>query len=413
MSRRVVVTGMGVITPVGNTVPDMWSALQEGKSGIGPLTYFDVTDFPTKIGGEIRNFNPEEVFDKKEARRTPKFIQLGVKASKDAIEMSGILNDPKLNKDRVAVLLGSGIGGLNVMEEQQTILLQKGAKRVSPFLIPMLIPNMAGAFVSMRYGFRGPNFTIVTACATGTHSIGEAAKLIIRGDADVAVAGGTEGAMTPLGLAGFCSAKSLSERNDAPEKASRPWDKDRDGFVMSDGAGVMVVEELEHAKARGAHIICEIAGYGASDDAFHMTAPPENGEGGALSMANAIKDAKISPSDINYINAHGTSTLLGDIAETRGIKATFGDHAKKVAINSTKSMTGHMLGGTGAVELIVCALSIRDNVVHPTINLDNPDPQCDLDYVPKVKRNLEVNYALSNSFGFGGHNATVILKKYR
>ena len=412
MKRRVVITGMGAITPVGNSVPEMWGALLSGKSGIARLTLFDVSTYPTQIGGEIKNFNPEDVFDKKEARRMPRFIQYAMKVAKEAVESSGLPLDT-VNKDRVAVSVGSGIGGLNIMEEQQMILLQKGAKRVSPFLIPLLIPNMAGATISMRYGFRGPNFTIVTACASGTHSIGESYKLIIRGDADVAVAGGTEGAMTPLGLAGFCSAKSLSERNDAPERASRPFDRDRDGFVMSDGAGVMVLEELEHAKARGAKIIAEIAGYGASDDAYHMTAPPENGEGGALSMTNAIKDAGISAADIDYVNAHGTSTLIGDIAETRGIKAAFKESAKKIVINSTKSMTGHMLGGTGAVELIACALSIRDNIVHPTLNLENPDPECDLDYVPKVKRALELNYALSNSFGFGGHNATVILKKYR
>ncbi len=412
MKKRIVVTGMGTITPVGNTVKDTWESLLAGKSGIGQITIFDSSQHDVHIAGEIKNFDPLEVLEKKELKRIPRFIQYALKASKEAIEMSK-LDLATINKDRVAVLIGSGIGGLNVIEEQQTVFLQKGPGRVSPFLIPMLIPNMAAAFVSIKYGFRGPNFTIVTACATGSHSIGEAFKLIQRGDADIALAGGVEGALTPLGLAGFCAARSLSTRNNEPEKASRPFDKDRDGFVMSDGGGVIVLETLEGALARGAEILGEIAGYGASDDAFHMTAPPENGEGGALAMSNAINDAEIKPEDINYINAHGTSTLIGDIAETRGIKSVFGSHAKKVAINSTKSMTGHMLGGTGAVEFIVTMLSIKNNIVHPTINLDNPDPELDLDYVPKVKRDMEVNYGLSNSFGFGGHNATLIAKKYR
>jgi len=412
MKKRVVITGMGAITPVGNTVKETWGSLLAGKSGIGPITIFDSSQHDVHIAGEIKGFDPLEVLEKKELKRIPRFIQYALKASKEAIGMSKLdLNS--INKDRVAVLIGSGIGGLNVIEEQQTIFLQKGPGRVSPFLIPMLIPNMAAAFVSIKYGFRGPNFTIVTACATGSHSIGEAYKLIQRGDADIAVAGGVEGAITPLGLAGFCSAKSLSTRNNEPEKASRPFDKDRDGFVMSDGGGIVILETLEGALARGAEIFGEIAGYAASDDAYHMTAPPENGEGGALSMKNSLNDAYIKPEDINYINAHGTSTLIGDIAETRGIKSVFGDHAKKIAINSTKSMAGHMLGGTGAVEFIVTLLSIKNNIVHPTINLDNPDPECDLDYVPKVKREMEVNYGLSNSFGFGGHNATLIAKKYR
>ncbi len=411
MKRRVVITGVGVITPVGNSVPEMWQALLDGKNGIGKITLFDVSQYDTKIAGEIKNFDPTEVLEKKEVKRTPRFIQYALKTAKEAIEMSQ-LPLQKIDMNRVAVIVGSGIGGLNVIEEQQTVLLQKGPSRISPFLIPMLIPNMAAAFISMRYGFKGPNFCIVTACATGTHSIGEAYKLLQRGDADVAITGGTEGAITPLGLAGFCAAKSLSTRNDDPEHASRPFDKDRDGFVMADGAGIMVLETLEHAQTRGAKIIAEIAGYGSSDDAYHMTAPPPGGTGGALSMANAINDAGIKPEDINYINAHGTSTELNDKEETAAIKTVFGQHAYKLAINSTKSMTGHMLGGTGAVEAIVCALSCRDNIVHPTKNLETPSPECDLDYVPKTKRQMNVNYALSNSFGFGGHNATIIIKKY-
>ncbi len=411
MSKRVVVTGMGVITPVGNCVEETWQNLLAGKSGISKVTLFDVSDYPTKIAGEIKNFNPEEVLEKKEIKRTPRFIQYALKTAKEAIMQSG-LNLDTIDKEKVAVIIGSGIGGLNMMEEQQTVLLQKGVGRVSPFLIPMLIPNMAGAFIAMRYGFKGPNFCIVTACATSTHSIGEAYKLIKRGDADVAITGGVEGAITPLGLAGFCAARSLSERNDEPEKASRPFDKDRDGFVMADGGGILVLEELEFAKKRGAKILAEICGYGASDDAFHMTAPPENGEGGALCMKNALNDAGIKPEEINYINAHGTSTLLNDRAETKAIKSVFGEYAYKIPINSTKSMTGHMLGGTGAVEAVVCILSIMNDILHPTINLENPDPECDLDYVPKVKREHKIKYALTNSFGFGGHNATLIFKKY-
>lgn len=411
MKKRVVITGMGAITPVGNNVEEMWQALLEGKNGIGRITSFDVSSYETKIAGEIKNFNPSEVLEKKEIKRTPRFIQYALKTVKEAIEMAQLPLD-KIDLNRTAVIMGSGIGGLNVIEEQHLVLLQKGPSRISPFLIPMLIPNMAGAFISIRYGFKGPNFCIVTACATGTHSIGEAFKILQRGDADIAITGGTEGAITPLGLAGFCAAKSLSTRNDDPEHASRPFDKDRDGFVMADGAGVMILETLEHAQARGAKIIAEIAGYGLSDDAYHMTAPSPGGAGGAMSMVNAINDAGIKPEDINYINAHGTSTELNDKEETAAIKTVFGQHSQKIAISSTKSMTGHMLGGAGAVEAIVCALSCRDDVVHPTRNLENPSLECDLDYVPKVKRNLTVNYALSNSFGFGGHNATIIIKKY-
>ncbi len=411
MSRRVVVTGIGVLTPVGNSVDEMWQNLLAGKSGIDKITLFDVSTYPTKIAGEIKNFNPEEVLEKKEIKRTPRFIQYALKTAKEAITQSG-LNLDAIDKERVAVLVGSGIGGLNVIEEQQTVLLQKGVSRISPFLIPMLIPNMAGAFISMRYGFKGPNFCIVTACATSTHSIGEAYKLIKRGDAEVTVTGGVEGALTPLGLAGFCAARSLSERNDEPQKASRPFDKNRDGFVMADGGGILILEELEFAKKRGAKILAEVCGYGASDDAFHMTAPPENGEGGALCMKNALNDAGIKPEEISYINAHGTSTLLNDQAETRAIKSVFGEYAYKIPINSTKSMTGHMLGGTGAVEAIVCILSILNGVLHPTINYETPDPECDLDYVPNVKRQHNVKYALTNSFGFGGHNATLVFKKY-
>ncbi len=412
-NKRVVITGMGVITPVGNNVNDTWAALLEGKNGIGPITHFDTAKYKTRIAGTIKNFDATEVMDKKEIRRTPLYIQLGLKASKEAIEQSGILNFPGLNKDRVAVLMGSGVGGINVTEEQQTVLLEKGPDRISPFLIAMLIPNMASAFVSMKYGFRGPNMCIVTACATGTHSIGEAANIIQRGDADVAIAGGTEAAITPLGLAGFQAARSLSERNDDPEHASRPFDKDRDGFVMADGSGMMVLESLEHAQARGAKILAEYAGYGASDDAYHMTAPSADGGGAILCMKNALNDAGIGVNDVSYINAHGTSTELNDKTESLAVRTLFGAQAYKVPISSTKSMTGHMLGGTGAVEAIICAMSCMNNVIHPTRNFVQGGEGCDLDYVPNTKRSLEVNYALSNSFGFGGHNGSIIIKKFR
>jgi 3-oxoacyl-[acyl-carrier-protein] synthase II len=404
---------MGVITPVGNNVNDTWAALLEGKNGIGPITYFDVSKYETRIAGEIKNFDPNEVMEKKEVRRTPRFIQYGLKAAKEALEQSGLLNFTGLNKDRVAVLLGSGIGGINVTEEQMMVLAEKGPGRVSPFLIAMLIPNMASAFVAMKYGFRGPNFTIVTACATGTHSVGEGAKLLQRGDAEVCVCGGTEGAITPLGLAGFQAARSLSTRNDDPEHASRPFDKDRDGFVMADGAGMVVLETLEYAQARGAKILAEYAGYGASDDAYHMTAPAPDGGGAILSMKNALSDAGITIDDVSYINAHGTSTELNDKTESLAVKTLFGERAYKVPMSSTKSMTGHMLGGTGAVEAIICAMSCINNVVHPTRNFVQGGEGCDLDYVPNTKRSVEVNYALSNSFGFGGHNGSIIIKKFR
>jgi 3-oxoacyl-[acyl-carrier-protein] synthase II len=351
--------------------------------------------------------------DKKEVRRTPRFIQFGLKVAKEAIEQSGLLQYTELNKDRVAVLVGSGIGGINVTEEQHTVLLEKGPGRVSPFLIAMLIPNMAAAFVAIKYGFRGPNMCIVTACATGTHSIGEGAKLLQRGDSDVCICGGTEGAITPLGLAGFQAARSLSTRNDDFEHASRPFDKDRDGFVMADGAGIVVLETLEHAQARGAKILAEYAGYGASDDAYHMTAPISDGSGAMLSMKNAIADAGISTADISYINAHGTSTELNDKIESLAVNGLFKERAKKVPISSTKSMTGHMLGGTGAVEAIICAMSCMNNVIHQTKNFVTGGEGCDLDYVPNNKRAVEVNYALSNSFGFGGHNGSIIIKKFR
>ncbi|PKL92668.1 MAG: beta-ketoacyl-[acyl-carrier-protein] synthase II [Candidatus Goldiibacteriota bacterium HGW-Goldbacteria-1] len=410
--KRVVITGMGVLTPVGNNVKDTWDAVLAGKSGIGLITQFDVTAYPTKIAGEIKNFDASEVMEKKEIRRTPGFIQYALKAAKEAVEMSGLEN-ASINKDRVAVIVGSGIGGISVMEEQYKILTEKGPSRVSPFFIPMMIINMAGAYISMRYGYRGPNYGIVTACASGTHAFGEGAKMIIRGDADVAVVGGVESAVGPLGLAGFCSAKSLSQRNGDPTTASRPFDKDRDGFVMADGAGILVLESLEHAKARGANIIAEYAGYGASDDAYHMVAPPEDGAGGVLCMKNALADAGIKPEQVDYINAHGTSTNLNDKTESRIIREVFGAHANKVMISSTKSMTGHMLGATGAVETVMCALSCKYDVVHPTINQFTTDPECGLDYVPNVKREAVINYAASNSLGFGGHNATIIVKKYK
>ncbi|WP_093471117.1 beta-ketoacyl-ACP synthase II [Paenibacillus popilliae] len=409
MKQRVVVTGMGVVTALGSDLDTLWRSLMEGKSGISQIETFDTTDYPTKIAASVKDFNPEEYIDKKEARRMDRYVQFGVAASKKALEDAKLDMD-QTNRDRVGVIVGSGIGGLGTWEEQHRVLLEKGVKRVSPFFIPMMIANMASGHISMMIGARGPNTAAVSACATGTHSIGDAFKIIQRGDADVMICGGAEAPILPSGMAGFCAMRAMSTRNDAPERASRPFDADRDGFVMGEGAGVLILESLEHALQRGARIYAEVAGYGMSADAHHITDPDP--EGPALCMTRGIQDAGFQPEQIDYINAHGTSTPVGDRSETRAIKAALGDYARNVAISSTKSMTGHLLGAAGGVEAVICALTLQHGMIPPTINLENQDPECDLDYVPNVPRKADVRTAMSNSFGFGGHNATVVLTKY-
>ncbi|QDS33578.1 beta-ketoacyl-ACP synthase II [Brevibacillus brevis] len=411
MKRRVVITGVGVVSPVGNDAQTFWNSLLEGKSGIDRVAAFDASDYPTQIAGEVKNFDPEQYMDKKDIRRTDRFVQFGLAAAKMAVEDAKLEITPE-NAERVGVYIGSGIGGLTTWEEQHSVLLEKGPRRVSPFFIPMLIANMASGAVSIQYGAKGPTSSAITACATGTNAIGDALRLIQFDHADVMIAGGAEATVRPMAFAGFCSAKAMSTRNDEPQKASRPFDQDRDGFVMGEGAGVLILEELEHAKKRGATIIAEVIGYGMSADAHHITSPSPGGEGAARCMASALKDAGVDPTEVQYINAHGTSTGQGDIAETQAIKSVFGEHAYKLAVSSTKSMTGHLLGATGGVEAIATAYALRDQVLPPTMNLENPDPECDLDYVPNHARKATVNVAVSNTFGFGGHNATVILKRY-
>jgi 3-oxoacyl-[acyl-carrier-protein] synthase II len=407
--RRVVITGLGAVTPIGNDVETFWSNLKNGVSGIRKIEAFDTTGYDCQIGGEVRDFEPKPFFkNPKDVRRTDRFAQLALAGAKMALEDSGIDLEKLKRRDRFGVIVSSGIGGLRTLQDQQTILLTRGPSRNSPFTIPMLISNMASGLISMEYGLRGPNMCIVTACATSNNAIGESWRIIKFGDADIFLAGGSEAPIVAIGLAGFSAMKALSTRNDEPERASRPFDRDRDGFIISEGAGIVVVEELEHARARGAKIYCEITGYGASADAYHMTAPPPNGEGAVRAMQVALEHAGISPDQVDYINAHATSTDIGDICETRAIKQVFGDHAHKVAISSTKSMTGHLLGGAGGIELAACALAIRDSVIPPTINLENPGEECDLDYTPNVAREKKVRVALSNSFGFGGHNATLV-----
>lgn len=411
MKQRVVVTGMGVMTSLGSELESFWNNLMEGKSGVSVVEAYDFSEYPTRIAAEIKNFDPEAYgLDKKEARRMDRFVQFAAVASKKAVEDAGLEIGANCDAERVGVMVGSGIGGLGTWEDQHNILLQKGPKRVSPFFIPMMIANMASGQVSMLTGAKGPNSTAVTACATGTHSIGDSFKMIQRGDADVMIAGGAEATIRPTGMAGFCSMRAMSVRNDEPEKASRPFDIDRDGFVMGEGAGILILESLEHALKRGARIYGEVIGYGMSGDAFHMTEPDP--DGAARCMSKAIKDAGIEPTDIDYINAHGTSTPVGDRSETIAIKKTFGDHAYRLAVSSTKSMTGHLLGAAGGVEAVILALTLRNGVIAPTINLDNQDPELDLDYVPNKPRQANVTTALSNSFGFGGHNATIVMKAY-
>ncbi len=411
MSRRVVVTGMGALTPIGNTVEEFWEATLHGRSGTGLLTRFDTTLYSSKIAAEVKGFNPEPYISAKEVTRTDLFVQYAVAAAVMCVADSG-LDMETVDRNRTGVIVGSGIGGLQTIENQKEVLDQKGPRRISPYLIPMLIINMASGMVSIRYGLRGPNTSVVTACATGAHSIGEAMRLIQRGDADMMIAGGAEAAITPLGYGGFCSIRALSTRNDEPEKASRPFDLNRDGFVMGEGAGVLLLEELDHAKKRGAHIYGELIGYGMSADAYHVTMPEPDGTGARMAMSHALEDAGLSVEDVDYINAHGTSTPYNDKFETAAIKALFNSRAAKLAVSSTKSMTGHLLGAAGAVELIACLLALRDSILPPTINYETPDPECDLDYVPNQAREQSIRIAMSNSFGFGGHNAVLIAKRF-
>jgi len=409
MERRIVVTGMGAVTPLGIGVEATWEGLRSGRSGISRISHFDAADFSSQIAGEVDGFDPSDWLEPREVRHTDRFTQFAVAASKMAVEDAG-LDFERTDPDRVGVLIGSGIGGTATWEEQHTILMTKGPGRVSPFFIPMMILDIASGRVAMTFGVRGPNLGLATACATSAHALGEAFEIVKRGDAEVMIAGGSEAAVCPLAVAGFCSMRALSRRNDEPERASRPFDRDRDGFVMAEGAGVVVLEELEHARRRGAQMHGEIIGYGTSGDAYHITQPSPDGYGMALAMESALRDANLSPDDVDYINAHGTATPAGDPAETRALKRVFGERAGRIPCSSTKSMTGHLLGAGGAVEAIACILAIRDGVVPPTINLDIPDPECDLDYVPLEARAHAVEVAMSNSFGFGGHNAILVLR---
>lgn len=408
--RRVVVTGLGMVTPVGNTVAETWENILAGKSGAAPITHFDTSGFSVTFSAPVKDLKLYDYLSPKDARKMDPFIHYGMVAGIQAFEDSG-LEVTEENAPRFGVAVGSGIGGLLGIEKGTQAYLEGGPRKVSPFYVPSNIINMISGHLSIRYGLKGPNIAIVTACTTGTHNIGDAARLIEYGDADAMLAGGAEMATSPTGVAGFASARALSTRNDDPERASRPWDRDRDGFVLGDGAGAVVLEEYEHARARGANIYAEVIGYGMSADAYHMTAPAEDGAGAALCMQNALRNAAIGADEIGYINAHGTSTSAGDIAETQAIKHVLGDHAYKVAISSTKSMIGHLLGAAGGVEAIFSILALRDQVIPPTINLDNPDPECDLDYVPHTAREMSFNVALSNSFGFGGTNGTLIFKR--
>ncbi len=410
--RRVVITGMGVITPLGLTVEEYWSSLIEGRSGIGRITRFDVSEFTTQIGGELKGFDPEDYgIDSRKVRRSDRFVLYVMAASKEAMRSSGL----DMNREdpfRCGVVLGSGIGGLMTVEEEHKKMLQRGPRRVSPFLIPAMIADMGPGEVAIQHNLKGINYAVVSACASSAHAIGDSMKMIKAGAADVVVSGGSEASITPLGLAGFCSAKALSTRNDEPEKASRPYDAQRDGFVMAEGAAVLILEELEHAKKRGADILAEIAGYGATADAYHITAPQPEGLSGTQALKTAVADSGLNPEDIDYFNAHGTSTPLNDKIETQVIKNVFGEHARRLAVSSTKSMTGHLLGAAGAAEAVACIKSIKEGIVHPTINYDNPDPECDLDYVPNTAREMKVRAAVSNSLGFGGHNASLVLRKF-
>ena len=409
-NRRVVVTGLGVVSPVGSTLDSFWAAIQAGENGIGPITYFDTAAFDTKFAGQVKGFNVEDFMSKKEARHLDPFCHYGVAAAKMAVDDSG-LDMSKEDATRVGVVAASGVGGLQILQSQMDVLRSRGPGRFSPFIIPQMITNILPGIISINHGMKGPNFAIVTACASGTHCIGEALELIRRGKADAMLAGGSEGAICELGVGGFNAMRALSTRNDSPQTASRPFDKDRDGFVMGEGAGMLILEEYGHAKARGAKIYCELAGFGCSGDAYHITAPDESASGPSRGMMQAIQDAGLTPADIDYVNAHGTSTPLNDAGETKAIKIALGEErARQIAVSSTKSMTGHLLGAAGGVESVVCALAIRDGVLPPTINYATPDPACDLDYVPNVARKAKIRACLNNSLGFGGHNATLCFK---
>jgi len=410
--KRVVVTGLGAITPIGNTLTAYWDGLLNGQSGIGPITLFDASRHECRIAGEVKGFDPHAYMDRKEAKRMDRFAQFGVSASKQAIaDAQFVIND--LNAEQVGVLIGTGIGGLKVLEDQQEINLTKGPDRCSPFMIPMMIANMAAGLTAIHTGAKGPNSCSVTACAAGSNAIGDAFRFVQNGYAQAMICGGTEAAVTPLSVAGFAACKAMSTRNDDPAHASRPFDKSRDGFVLGEGSGILILEELEHALARGARIYAEIVGYGATCDAYHITSPVPGGEGAARAISLALKDANLTPDQVSYINAHGTSTPANDSTETAAMKKALGDHAYKITVSSTKSMTGHLLGGSGGIEAVAAVMAVANDRVPPTINLDNPDPDCDLDYVPHHSREQIVNVALSNSFGFGGHNVTLAFKKYR
>lgn len=408
--RRVVITGLGIVSPVGLSLQESWDNIVAGRSGIRPITHFDVSDFPVRFGGTVQGFEITKYISAKEARKMDGFIHYGIAAGVEALRDSGI-EVTEENAERIGVAVGSGIGGLTTIETNYQAMLKGGPRKISPFFVPSSIINMISGNLSILYGIKGPNLAIVTACTTGTHNIGEAARLIAYGDADVMLAGGAEMASCPLGVAGFAAARALSTRNDDPETASRPWDKDRDGFVLGDGAGVLVLEEYEQAKRRGADIYAEVVGFGMSGDAYHMTQPAEGGDGAVRCMRNALRDAGINPEQVDYVNAHGTSTPAGDKAEVAAIKTAFGDHARGLAVNSTKSMTGHLLGAAGGVEAVFSALAIRHQISPPTINQFTPDPECDLDFVPNEARAMKIEYAISNSFGFGGTNGTLVLRK--
>ena len=411
IKRRVVVTGMGVISPIGNSVEELWSNLKDGVSGIDKVTKFDTSEFSTKIVAEVKDFDPSKYIDKKEARRMDLAEQYAIVGAQQAFDHAKLGCD-SLDLEKAGVVVGSGIGGIGTFEKQHAILLKQGPNRVSPFFIPMMIIDMAAGLVSMRFNFKGPNYATVSACASGAHAIADAFRIIQRDDAEVMITGGSEASITPVSLAGFCSSRAMSTRNEEPEKASRPFDKQRDGFVMGEGAGMMIFESLDHAQRREAKIYAEIIGVGMSGDAYHITAPAPGGEGAIRSIQLALKDAGISPESVDYINSHGTSTDLGDLTECQAIKAVFGEHAYKIPVNSTKSMIGHLLGAGGAVELAVTIKSIEEGILHPTINYEFPDPECDLDFVPNQKRKATINTAISNSFGFGGHNITIAVKKF-
>jgi 3-oxoacyl-[acyl-carrier-protein] synthase II len=412
MKRRVVVTGMGAVTPVGNDVATMWRSIVEGRSGAGPITKFDASTFEVRFACEVKGFDPLNYMDRKEAKRADQFTQYAVAASKQAMDDAGFGDKTGYDPDNTGVIIGSGIGGLKIFEEQHDVYRQRGPGKISPFFIPMFISDIAAGIVSMQFDAKGPNYATVSACATSAHAIGDAYRTIQYGDADVMITGGAEATVTPMAVGGFANMKALSERNDSPETASRPFDLTRDGFVMGEGGAVLILEELEHARRRGARIYSEIAGYGATGDAYHLTAPAPNGEGAQRAMRRALRDAGFSPSDVQYINAHGTSTPANDLNETAAIKAVFGDEARNINVSSTKSMTGHMLGAAGAVELVISTLAINNSIAPPTINYQTPDPECDLNYTPNTPVEREINAAISNSFGFGGHNTTLAVKRF-